>query len=130
MLLALFLFIQVLVSIGLVLVILMQAAKGGGLAGAFGGMGSSAVFGGRQAATFLGKATVYLAVAFMLNCLILAVLSKTTSQPRSVTQEEINRSPAGTLPMVPQSTPSAGGAQTPGSQPVSEGQPQTPPSGE
>ena len=118
MLLALLLVIQVLVSIGLVLVILMQAAKGGGLAGAFGGMGSSAVFGGRQAATFLGKATVYLAVVFMLNCLILAVMSKTTSQPRSVTQEEINRSPAGTLPLAPQTTPSPQGGQAP-----PEGQP-------
>ena len=121
MFLALFLAIQVLVSIGLVMVILMQAAKGGGLAGAFGGVGSSAVFGGRQAATFLGKATVYLAVAFMLNCLILAVLSKTTSQPRSVTQEEISRSPAGTLPLAPQTTPSPQGGQAP----PPEGQPPT-----
>jgi preprotein translocase subunit SecG len=130
MILALFLIIQVLASIGLVLVILMQAAKGGGLAGAFGGMGSSAVFGGRQAATFLGKATVYLAVAFMLNCLILAVLSKTTTQPRSVTQEEINRSPAGTLPMVPQTTPSPQGGQAPGGQTPTEGQPPAPAQGE
>jgi len=112
MILAFFLAIHVLISIGLVLVILMQAAKGGGLAGAFGGIGSSAVFGGRQAATFLGKATIYLAVGFMLNCMILAVLSKSTTQPRSVTQEEISRSPAGTLPLAPQSAPSGAGTQS------------------
>lgn len=104
MIFAFFLAVHVLISIGLVLAILMQAAKGGGLAGAFGGAGSSAVFGGRQAATFLGKATVYLAVAFMLNCLVLALLSKATTQPRSVTQEEISRSPAGVLPLAPETS--------------------------
>jgi len=118
MILALFLAIHVLISVGLVMVILMQAAKGGGLAGAFGGIGSSAVFGGRQAATFLGKATIYLAVGFMLNCMILAVLSKTTTQPRSVTQEDINRSPAGTLPLAPETAPPpAGGSQSPETEP-------------
>jgi len=95
-----------------VIAVLMQASKGGGLAGAFGGIGSSAVFGGRQAASFLSKATVYLAVAFMLNCIVLAILSKSTTQPRSVTQQEVTRSPAGSLPMAPQTespTPSGSG---------------------
>jgi len=62
----------------LVVVILMQASKGEGLAGAFGGGGTGltgAVFGGRGAATFLSKATTVLAIVFMVNCGILAFMS-------------------------------------------------------
>ncbi|HOP07796.1 MAG TPA: preprotein translocase subunit SecG [candidate division Zixibacteria bacterium] len=68
---------HVIVCIALVLVVLMQASKGEGLAGsAFGGGGlSGAVFGGRGAATFLQKATTYLAVVFFVNCIALALLS-------------------------------------------------------
>ena len=67
-----------LVCILLVVVVLMQSAKGEGLAGAFGGGGSGltgAVFGGRGAASFLSRATTVLAVVFMLNCGILAFMS-------------------------------------------------------
>ena len=66
----------ILVSLVLMIVVLMQSSKGGGLAGAFGGGGSdSSVMGGRSAATFLGKLTVWLAVSFMALALVLAVLS-------------------------------------------------------
>jgi preprotein translocase subunit SecG len=67
-----------LVCVLLVVVVLMQSAKGEGLAGAFGGGGSGltgAVFGGRGAASFLSRATTVLAVVFMLNCGILAFMS-------------------------------------------------------
>lgn len=67
-----------LVCIMLVVVVLMQSAKGEGLAGAFGGGGTGltgAVFGGRGAASFLSKATTVLAVVFMVNCGILAFMS-------------------------------------------------------
>ena len=109
--------VQVLISILLVVVILMQAAKGGGLAGIAGGLSSSPVFGGRGAATFLSRATTTLAVLFMLNCLGLAVLSKSTRVPRSVTQAEAVEpiSPVPTtgeeaLPTEPGTPPPAGGA--------------------
>lgn len=76
---------HVLTCIALVLVVLMQASKGEGLAGsAFGGGGiGGAVFGGRGAAGFLSKATSYLAVMFMLNCGALAFMS--ASSDRSAT---------------------------------------------
>ena len=67
-----------LVAVLLVVVVLMQSAKGEGLAGAFGGGGSGltgAVFGGRGAASFLSKATTVLAIIFMINCGILAYMS-------------------------------------------------------
>ena len=67
-----------LVCVLLVIVVLMQSAKGEGLAGAFGGGGSGltgAVFGGRGAASFLSKATTILAIVFMINCGVLAFMS-------------------------------------------------------
>jgi preprotein translocase subunit SecG len=64
--------IHVLISLSLIITVLMQSAKGEGLAGAFGGGGiSGAVFGGRGAATFLSKTTTVLAIAFMISCILL-----------------------------------------------------------
>ncbi len=64
------------ICICLIIVVLMQSAKGEGLAGAFGGGGiTGAVFGGRGAATFLSKATTYIAIAFMVSCLGLTFIS-------------------------------------------------------
>lgn len=69
--------IHILISLTLILVVLLQAGKGGGLAGAFGGGGGvGAVFGGQAAGDFLTKATRYLAVGFMLTSLTLAMISR------------------------------------------------------
>ena len=55
----------VIVSFLLVIIILLQDSKDGGLAsGAFGGDGLQSVLGGHGAATFLSKATTWLAVIF------------------------------------------------------------------
>ena len=70
--------IHVIISIGLILAILLQKGKGGGLAGsAFGGAGGSAVFGGAGAASFLTKVTTYLAVGFFITCISLWFTSRT-----------------------------------------------------
>jgi preprotein translocase subunit SecG len=68
--------LHIFISISLMLSVLMQSAKGEGLAGAMGGLGgggglSGAVFGGRGAATFLSKATTTLAISFMCTCILL-----------------------------------------------------------
>jgi preprotein translocase subunit SecG len=84
---AVFLTIFILVCLVLMVVVLLQASKGGGLAGAFGGGSDSSVLGGRSAATFLGKLTVWLAASFMALALLLAVLSSRTrsaSAPESI----------------------------------------------
>ncbi|MCP4566669.1 MAG: preprotein translocase subunit SecG [FCB group bacterium] len=77
-----FLIIHVLICIALVVVVLMQSSKGEGLAGAFGGGGgvSGAVFGGRGAASFLSRATTILAIAFMVSCLGLSLMSSSANQ--------------------------------------------------
>jgi preprotein translocase subunit SecG len=69
--------IHILICASLMVVVLLQSGKGGGLAGAFGGSGGvGAVFGGQSAATFFTKATRYLAIAFMLSSLSLALLAR------------------------------------------------------
>ncbi len=87
--------IHVIISVLLVVVVLMQSSKGGGLAGIAGGaMASNPVLGGRQAATLLHKVTIVLAVAFGLNVLLLGILSKGSTTPTSVTQQEATQEEA------------------------------------
>jgi len=87
--------IHILVCSGLIVVVLLQAGKGGGLAGAFGGAGGvGAVFGGQAAATFLTKATRYLAIAFMITSLSLAMTLKGVIGSRTVTEGLESRQPA------------------------------------
>ena len=56
----------------LILIVLLQAGKGGGLAGAFGGTGGQAFLGTQGTADFLSKFTIYLAGGFMVLALILS----------------------------------------------------------
>ena len=71
--------IYVVVCIGLIISVLLQSAKGEGLAGAFGGGGvSGAVFGGRGAASFLSRATTVLAVLFMALAIVLSFMGPGT----------------------------------------------------
>ena len=86
---------HVIVSLLLVIVVLMQSAKGEGLAGtAFSGGMSGAVFGGRGAATFLSRATTVLAILFMFNCGALAFMSartRTVASPEEISDSAVTR---------------------------------------
>jgi len=100
--------LHIIVSLGLVLVVLLQAGKGTGLAGAFGGGGGAmgAVFGGRGAATFLSKLTTVLAVAFFISCLghSLLVSRRFASREESAIRKEAERQAQQTqapVPLVP-----------------------------
>jgi preprotein translocase subunit SecG len=70
--------VHILVCVFLIAVILLQAGKGGGMAGAFGGAGAQTVFGGRGAQTLLGKITSVMAAIFMLTSLTLAYNASST----------------------------------------------------
>jgi len=62
------------VCILLILMVLLQAGKGGGLSGAFGGLGGNQPFlGARGTVDFLSKLTIYLAIGFMSLALILSM---------------------------------------------------------
>lgn len=67
--------LHVLVCLFLVLVILIQPGKSGGLGAALGGAGAQQVFGGRGAGTFLSKVTWGCAVTFFLTSMTLAYMS-------------------------------------------------------
>jgi preprotein translocase subunit SecG len=107
--------IHVLICAALVISVLLQSAKGEGLAGAFGGTSlTGTVFGGRGAATFLSKATTILAVAFMASCIVLTFLNP-TSQTGSVLEggsavEEAAREAQPAAPPPTQTQPAATGA--------------------
>ncbi|MDY0005100.1 MAG: preprotein translocase subunit SecG, partial [Polyangia bacterium] len=64
--------IHILTCILLIIAVLLQAGKGGGMGAAFGGGASSSVFGGRGASTVVAKITWVLAITFMLSAISLA----------------------------------------------------------
>ena len=65
--------IYVLVCLTLVLVVLLQQGKGGGMANAFGGGASQAAFGARSGATVLSRATTVCAVLFIVGALYIGI---------------------------------------------------------
>lgn len=85
--------VHVFSCIALIVSILLQSGKGGGLAGAFGAGSSQTLFGGRGAATFLTRASTALAVVFFVTSLTLDLTStrQTTTAGRSLMQEEARR---------------------------------------
>ena len=74
--------LHVIVCTFLVLVVLLQAGKGGGVGIAFGGGGSQTVFGSSGAGNFLTKLTAICATIFFLNSLALAYLSSASDSNR------------------------------------------------
>ena len=95
--------IHILAAMVLVFSVLLQSAKGSDVAGAFGGMGSQAAFGPRGTATFLSKATVVLAVVFVITSISLVRIgSDTIGGGDSVLSEEsAAAAPATTPPAAP-----------------------------
>ncbi len=77
--------VQVLLSISLIVLILMQHGKGADAGAAFGSGASATVFGSRGSGNFMTRATTILAVLFFIVCLSLAYLSANRSSPESVT---------------------------------------------
>ncbi len=75
--------LHVVVCIFLMLVVLLQAGRGGGIGLAFGGGGGSqSVFGSSGGATFLTKMTAVCAIVFFANSLALAYLSSQSDSRR------------------------------------------------
>jgi len=120
---SLFIVLHVFISILLILVVLMQSGKGGGVAGAFGGGGNQTVFGGRGATDFLGKATWGLGAGFMFTSLLLGILAANRSEPSSVIQKT-DAPPPMTAPAVPsQQAPVTPAEQTPAAPPAESSAP-------
>ena len=83
--------IEFIVSFCLIIVVLLQASKGGGLAGVMGQSQTGAFFGVRRTADFLSKATTYLAIIFISLCIVMNLFflpskKNTPSQTQGQTQ--------------------------------------------
>jgi len=74
--------LHVIVCAFLILVVLLQAGKGGGMGIAFGGGGSQTVFGSSGAGNFLTRLTAICAVIFFANSLLLAWMSSRSDVSR------------------------------------------------
>ena len=100
MLYSLLLILHIFVSCGLIVFVLMQSSKGGGLAGTFGGSGvAGGIFGGRGAAPFLTKATTVCAILFMLTSLSLNYV-KAGGDSKSVIERTIRETGTASEPAV------------------------------
>ena len=102
--------IEVIIGILLMLAVLMQSSKGGGLAGSFGGANLGTVFGVRRTSDFLTKITQWLAGIFMIFALVinLWLLPRSEQKKESVIQ---SGPPPAALPPTEQapSIPTPGG---------------------
>ena len=76
---------QVLLSISLIVLILMQHGKGADAGAAFGSGASATVFGAKGSGSFMSRATTALAILFFIVCMSLAYLSSNRASPQSVT---------------------------------------------
>ncbi|MDD5021603.1 MAG: preprotein translocase subunit SecG [Endomicrobiaceae bacterium] len=74
------------VCITLIAIVLLQAGKGGGMAGIFGGGGSDQIFSAPSGMAFIKKVTVVCAVIFMLTSLTLTLLSSRISMASVISQ--------------------------------------------
>lgn len=63
----------VLISLFMICLILIQRGKGGGLAGAFGGSGSSSAFGSKSGDVFT-RVTMYVAIVWIVLSMLLVIL--------------------------------------------------------
>ena len=98
--------VHVLVCLFLLVVVLMQQGKGGGLQAAFGGSGSDAAFGARSSATVLTRATTVLGALFMVGSMTLAILGQ-----RGESSLLSGVDGPGFQPSVPASVPAEAGAE-------------------
>ena len=67
--------IHVIACIGLILIVLLQTGKSGGMAGLFGGGGADQVFSAPSGTAFIKKATAIMAVVFVCSSLLLTILT-------------------------------------------------------
>ena len=72
---------QVLLSISLIVLILMQHGKGADAGAAFGSGASATVFGAKGSGNFLSRATTVIAILFFIVCLSLAYISSRQNVP-------------------------------------------------
>jgi preprotein translocase subunit SecG len=104
--------VHLVVTLGLILIVLLQSGKGADIGAAFGGGSSQTVFGGRGAATFLSKLTSALAILFMLTSLGLTILASQRGTATVVGEETPRPAQSAPAPATPGPTGQAPAAPT------------------
>jgi preprotein translocase subunit SecG len=82
--------VQILVSISIITLVLLQQGKGADMGAGFGAGASGTVFGSRGSGSFFTRATAVLATVFFINCLLIAsplVLHVSRKAPDSVVEQ-------------------------------------------
>jgi preprotein translocase subunit SecG len=97
--------IHVIVSIGLILVVLLQTGKGAEMGAVFGGS-SSTIFGSSGAGNFLTRLTTGMAIVFMITSLTLGYFSGRRSST-SVFDARSESAPVGSPKPLPGAAPQA-----------------------
>jgi preprotein translocase subunit SecG len=90
--------LQVLLSISLIVLILMQHGKGADAGAAFGSGASATVFGAKGSGNFMTRTTTILAILFFIVCMSLAYVSSNRSKPQGVSGSVMSQD----LEMAPQ----------------------------
>ena len=95
MLFSTLLLLLVIDCLALILVVLLQAGKGGGLAAGFGGAGTGMeMMGSRQTATFLHNATRWLGGAFLVISFSISLLTVRGNRPQGLIETQLQQEQA------------------------------------
>ncbi len=87
---AILLVLQVMLSIALIALVLLQHGKGADAGAAFGSGASATVFGARGSGNFLTKATSIIAMLFFATCLALAYMATNRQGPTSIVDSVVD----------------------------------------
>ncbi len=102
--------IHIVVCALIILVVLVQAGKGGGITGMFGGGGGDALFSAPSGSSFMRKLTTGLAVTFFTTAILLTYLAARKGR-QTVTQRNWSapqqQAPAGQQTQAPLAVPNA-----------------------
>jgi len=89
------LIVQIIVSISIIALVMMQHGKGAYMGAAFGSGASGTVFGSRGSGSFFSRATGILGAVFFINCLLIASpLVRTGNDDRGSLAEQIEQQEA------------------------------------
>lgn len=90
------LIVQIVVSVSIIGLVLIQHGKGADAGAAFGSGASGTVFGSRGSGNFLSRTTAILATVFFLNCLALAWIVAHQPETTSLVDQAVKTEKAAT----------------------------------
>jgi preprotein translocase subunit SecG len=118
--------LHVIVCLMLMLVVLIQPGKSGGLGAALGGAGAQQIFGGRGAGNFLTRTTWIAATVFFVTSITLAYVSTSTGDSLEDLGDVQLIKPGAEEPAVPAPPEGAANGIVPGSPPEGTAAPSEP----